>query len=48
MTIHIESGRIIRDPAGHPVRMAKSVNIDAAYDLLFKRLARAYCVDYNR
>jgi len=38
-TIRVESGRIIRDPAGHPVRMAKIVNIDAAYDLLFKRLA---------
>ncbi len=37
--IRVESGRIIPDPAGHPVRMARSVNIDSAYELLFKRLA---------
>ncbi|EIG63864.1 nucleoside hydrolase [Bradyrhizobium sp. WSM1253] len=37
--IRVESGRIIRDPAGHPVRLATSLNIDAAYELLFKRLA---------
>ena len=38
MAIRIESGRIVPDPAGHPARVARSINIDAAYKLLFSRL----------